>query len=91
MNDWNQTDAYARKLFATVYTDDAWPFDRNSPYKQDFWRAIALAVFRNPPPHKCDEEGRIIYSKSEQEKMIQENQDVAFHKDGWLISSSSGH
>jgi len=32
-----------------------------------------------------------IYTKKERDKMIKENQDIIFHKDGWLISRSAGH
>lgn len=31
------------------------------------------------------------YTKTQMKREIKKNQDVCFHKDGWLISSSAGH
>jgi len=40
-----------------------------------------------------DDQGRKvrIYSEKEMLKEIEKNQDIVFHKDGWIISHSAGH
>ena len=32
-----------------------------------------------------------VYTKEEQARLINKNQDICIHKDGWIISHSAGH